>query len=108
VKRPEHLKFIRRLPCIICGRVPSQAAHIRYSSAKWGKANAMSAKPDDMWTVPLCPKHHSKQHAFGAERKWWRLQGVDPHQLAYDLFEVTGNYAAGVEVVRDTYLRIVI
>jgi hypothetical protein len=107
MKRPDHLKFIRKLPCVICGKSPCDAAHIRYSSSKWGKANAMGAKPDDKWTVPLCRKHHRRSHCYG-EQRWWNQQGVDPLALADDLFGATGNHELGVEIVRDSYLRTVI
>ena len=32
VRSKEHLRFVAQQPCLICGRTPSQAHHIRYAS----------------------------------------------------------------------------
>lgn len=44
----------------------------------FAEPNAMSMKVGDNWCVPLCHSCHMKLHAFGDERTWWDLQGVDP------------------------------
>jgi hypothetical protein len=74
----DHKAFIARFGCLICGAWPVEVAHIRYASALFGKPEAgMQAKPDDLWTLPLCPGHHrlgkDAQHS-GGERDWWRCQ----------------------------------
>lgn len=84
-----HLDLIRRLPCLLSGRT-AEAAHIRYADAKHGKPEAgMGHKPEDKWTVPLCPELHRLakecQHN-GNERKWWEQFGVDPLAVALDLY----------------------
>lgn len=55
---PDYLALIRALPCLKCGDGPSEAAHIRASSAAHGKRSGMSEKPDDKWTLPLCAGCH--------------------------------------------------
>jgi hypothetical protein len=84
-KSPTHLDLIRQLPCLLSGR-PAEAAHIRYADAKHGKAETgVGRKPDDRWTVPLCPELHRLlkgcQHDSD-ERAWWQQFGVDPLDVA--------------------------
>ena len=56
----QHLKWIRTLPCVICGkRGHIHAAHLRAASLQYGKlAIGIAEKPDDCWTTPLCVEHH--------------------------------------------------
>jgi hypothetical protein len=68
-----HLRFVAQQPCLICGRVPSHAHHIRYAQAK-----GLGLKVSDEFTVPLCAIHHTENHATGDERRWWRERKVDP------------------------------
>lgn len=44
------LAQIRKLPCVKCGAVPSQAAHSNFG--EHGKCK--SRKADDKYTIPLC------------------------------------------------------
>ncbi len=88
IKDRDYLDFIRSLPCVICG-AKSEAAHVRYSSAEYGKTDTGAAKkPDDRWCVPLCSEHHTQsndaQHQRG-ERVWWELHGVNPLELCLNL-----------------------
>ena len=61
----QHLKWIRSLPCAVCGCSRGiQAAHIRAASLQFGKvAIGLAEKPDGCWTTSLCGQHH----VFGAE-----------------------------------------
>src|SRR5262249_12458641 len=45
----EHLNFVASQACLICGRRPSHAHHIRYAQAK-----GLVLKVSDEFTVPLC------------------------------------------------------
>ncbi|MDQ0305284.1 hypothetical protein J2S75_004336 [Ancylobacter polymorphus] len=87
----DHLRLIRALPCLISGHTPAgQAAHIRYANAQFGKAiTGIGVKPDDKWTVPLCAWEHTEssgaQHRFG-EETWWIERGIDPLQVASNLY----------------------
>jgi len=47
----------------------------------------MGMKVGDNWCVPLCHSHHMDLHAFGDERLWWALQGIEPIPIAEKLFE---------------------
>jgi len=105
-KRPRiesgvHLKFIRGLPCLICGsRYSTQAAHIRVGNPLYGKrATGLSEKPADHWTLPLCAAHHQEQHR-GAEMMFWARQGIDPFRVALALFACGGDEDAGDLIVK--------
>ena len=67
-----HLHFVASLPCLVCGRTPSQAHHLRFAQPR-----ALGSKVSDEWTVPLCVLHHRALHDFGAEEKWWEQTGID-------------------------------
>ena len=56
MRDPKRLAEIRKLPCVRCGQVPSQAAHS--NSAKHGKGKGIKAS--DLFTVPLCHSCHSQ------------------------------------------------
>ncbi len=100
-----HLKWIRTLPCLASGRLTGiEAAHVRYGSLFHDKrSTGMAEKPDDRWAVPL---HHSMhrtgpraQHSEN-ERRWWAGQGIDPLAVAKALYEVSGDDAAGLAIIR--------
>ena len=85
-----HLRLIRQCPCLACGAEPAEAAHIRYSDALRGKVNpGIGARPDDRWTVPLCPTCHRAgedcQHS-GNERVWWEQHRIAPLDVSHDLW----------------------
>lgn len=75
-------------------------AHVRASSASAGAPNpGLQRKPDDCWTVPLSPLEHRRQHAVG-ERAYWSELGLDPHQVARALFEVSPDLDAMRQALR--------
>ena len=81
----KHLAFIRSLPCCICGRIDTDAAHIRTANIGLGKRQSgLAEKPSDKWTVPLCRIHHSEQHGMN-ELAFWKKHGIDPFLLAMQL-----------------------
>lgn len=92
VRDEKHLRFIRDLPCLICGTNQDiHAAHIRAARARWGKTETGAGqKPDDAWTVPLCGDHHvwgsDAQHTRG-EMAWWGERGIDPFVIALALYK---------------------
>ena len=94
-----HLAFIRSLPCIVCAREPSQAAHVRVGGTD-GKGG-VGMKPGDNRTVPLCHDHHAEQHSVG-ERTFWERLDIDPLMLANELFSATGDDHQGREIVHQT------
>ena len=86
-KDEAHLRFVRSLPCCICGRPDVQAAHIRTASLEHGKRGlGMQEKASDCWTVPLCRFHHAEQHSMN-EMGFWKRYGKDPFMLAITLKE---------------------
>lgn len=66
---PEHLAYIRTLPCAICARPgPSEAAHFRL-----GLGGGTGYKPGDDLTLPMCRKHHDEQSLCkSGELGFWR------------------------------------
>ena len=77
-----------------------QVAHLRFSSAAHGKVNpGLQRKPHDKWTLPLCPEEHRQQHA-GSEQAYWAELGVDPHQIAQDLWNASPNLQEMQRVLR--------
>ena len=81
IRSKEHLRFVAQQPCVICGRTPSQAHHVRYAQPK-----GLALKVSDEFTVPLCTIHHSENHATGDERRWWRQRKINPLPVARALW----------------------
>ena len=91
VRSKEHLRFVARQPCLICGRTPSQAHHLRFAQSR-----GVALKVSDEFTVPLCAIHHSENHATGDERAWWQRRNIDPLLIAAALWRKSNGtgYAA--------------
>jgi hypothetical protein len=90
IKNERHLRYIRSLPCCICGGIDTEATHLRVGSINHDKRETgMAEKPSDKWTLPLCNWHHREQHACGDELKFWWSHGIDPFTLAISLKEPT-------------------
>ena len=87
-----HLKSVAKQPCLICGRQPSDAHHLRYVQHP-----ALGRKVSDEFAVPLCRGHHREVHRFGDEAAWWRFTGVDPTVAARALWLETHPRAPGSE-----------
>jgi hypothetical protein len=68
-----HLKFVATQPCLICGRSPADAHHLRFTQPR-----AMGLKVSDEFTVPLCRVHHRDVHSHGDEVSWWERRAIDP------------------------------
>jgi hypothetical protein len=88
------LAFLRQKPCVACGhRPPSDPAHIRMNSEKYGKRSLGGAeKAHDFWCTPLCRRCHDQQHSM-SERAFWRQLGKNPFTIAmelYRIFQTTG------------------
>ena len=82
IRCKEHLRFVASQPCLICGRVPSHAHHVRYAQSK-----GLSLKVSDEFTVPLCAIHHRNIHTTGKEREWWQERKIDPLRVAGRLWQ---------------------
>ncbi len=81
IRCKEHLRYVAQQPCIICGRSPSHAHHIRFA-----QSNGLGLKVSDEFTVPLCAIHHQQNHATGNERLWWQEHKIDPIPVAERLW----------------------
>jgi hypothetical protein len=68
-----HLKFVASQPCLVCGRSPADAHHLRFTQPR-----AMGRKVSDEFTVPLCRTHHRDNHSSGNEVAWWERRAIDP------------------------------
>ena len=101
VKSEAYLKFIRSLPCLLCGDNTSvEAAHIRFGDIRAGKRpTGMGEKPDDRWTLPLCKRHHDEQHKRG-ERLFWTQAGVSPMWVSLALQSVAPDLEAAENLMR--------
>ena len=73
VRDRNHVKAVAQHPCLICGRRPADAHHLRFAQSR-----ALGRKVSDEFTVPLCRGHHREVHRCGDEAGWWKNAGVDP------------------------------
>ena len=99
-QNPQHLKWLRTLPCIITGlREGTEAAHIRMADARYGKRETgKGEKADDRWTVPLNYQLHRAQHSTN-ERLWWEQMKVDPCRVALALYNISGDDIAAETIL---------
>jgi hypothetical protein len=86
-----YLVWIRTLPCLVCGRRPSEAAHLA--------ARAFGQKCSDRETGPLCAWDHRlgphSHHALG--RTFWQHYRIDRARLIRGLNK---SYAASHMAIR--------
>jgi hypothetical protein len=73
VRDRDHVRNVAKQPCLICGRRPSDAHHLRFAQHP-----ALGRKVSDEFTVPLCRGHHREVHRCGDETDWWKKAGIDP------------------------------
>jgi hypothetical protein len=77
----EHCRFVATQPCLVCGRTPAEAHHIRFAQPR-----ALGRKVSDEYTVPVCRVHHRDLHGYGDEASWWAGVGIDPLPIALELW----------------------
>ena len=95
IRDKAHLAFVANEPCLLCGRRPAQAHHLRFAQPR-----ALGLKVSDEFTVPLCNGHHDSLHKTGDERAWWARHGIlDPLQIANRLWAASRQ--AGNDASRD-------
>jgi hypothetical protein len=73
VRDRDHVRLVAKQPCLICGRRPADAHHLRFAQSR-----ALGRKVSDEFTVPLCRGHHREVHRCGDEAAWWKKAGIDP------------------------------
>jgi hypothetical protein len=81
IRDREHVRSVMRNGCLVCGRTPSDAHHLRFSQKR-----ALGRKVSDEFTVPLCRGHHRELHRHGDEAAWWKKLGLDPVAAARTLW----------------------
>jgi hypothetical protein len=80
----EHVKFVAKQACLICGRRPAGPHHLRFAQHR-----AFGRKVSDEFTVPLCRGHHREAHRSGDEVAWWKNAGINPTSTARALWVET-------------------
>jgi ERF superfamily len=77
IRDREHVRSVAKQPCLVCGRRPADAHHLRFAQSP-----ALGRKVSDEFTVPLCRGHHREVHRGGDEAAWWKKTGIDPTAAA--------------------------
>jgi hypothetical protein len=77
-----HLKYVMAQPCLLCGRLPSDAHHLKFA-----QPTSLARKVSDEFTVPLCRVHHRQLHRCGDEVAWWNDMDIDPIPIAQGLWD---------------------
>jgi hypothetical protein len=83
----EHCKFVTTQPCVVCGRMPAEAHHIRFAQPR-----ALGRKVSDEYTVPVCRLHHRDLHTYGDEASWWAAVSIDPLPIALQLWQKSRSH----------------
>jgi hypothetical protein len=81
VRDREHVKSVAKQPCLVCGRRPADAHHLRFAQSP-----TLGRKVSDEFTVPLCRGHHREVHRCGDEAAWWSKSGIDAAATARALW----------------------
>lgn len=81
VRDREHVRFVAKQPCLVCGRRPSDPHHLRFTQTR-----ALGRKVSDEFTVPLCRGHHREVHRCGDETAWWSKTNINPSAAARGLW----------------------
>ena len=81
VRDREHVRFVAQQTCLVCGRQPCDAHHLRFAQNR-----ALGRKVSDEFTVPLCRGHHRELHRHGDEGGWWDRFRLDPNVAARALW----------------------
>jgi hypothetical protein len=81
VRDRDHVKFVAQQACLVCGRRPSDAHHLRFAQSR-----ALARKVSDEFTVPVCRGHHREIHRCGDEAAWWEKHKIDATVIARGLW----------------------
>jgi hypothetical protein len=84
IRDRDHIKSVTKQPCLVCGRRPADAHHLRFAQSP-----ALGRKVSDEFTVPLCRGHHREVHRHGDEAAWWQQLELDPTATARTLWLAT-------------------
>jgi ERF superfamily len=92
IRDRDHVRSVAQRHCLICGRQPSDAHHLRFAQSR-----ALGRKVSDEFTVPLCRGHHREVHRCSEEAAWWRNAGINPTVAARMLWLETHPLSTRVE-----------
>jgi hypothetical protein len=95
-----HLEFVASQPCLLCGRQPSDAHHLRFMQAR-----ALGRRVSDEFAVPLCRTHHRALHRSGDEAAWWKASNIDAATIAHNLWQHTRLDGAPIQQHIDPLLN---
>jgi hypothetical protein len=93
----DHRKFVASQPCLVCGRSPADAHHLRFAQPR-----ALGRKVSDEFTVPVCRVHHRELHRHGDEAAWWQKIKIDPLPIARRLWQHARSNGTPVAANGDT------
>ena len=93
IRDKEHRKFVAAQACLVCGRQPSDAHHLRLAQPR-----ALGRKVSDEFTVPLCRIHHREVHRRADEAAWWNGWGINPYPVAAALWSRTRGVRSVAEL----------
>jgi hypothetical protein len=91
IRDREHVTSVAKQPCLVCGRRPADAHHLRFAQSP-----ALGRKVSDEFTVPLCRGHHREVHRSGDEAAWWKRIGIDPSATARALWLKTNPLPSAI------------
>ena len=63
-----------------------------------GSDAGVGVKPSDRYSVSLCTECHALQHHFG-EQRFWSTVRIDPLNVAFRLWTISGDITAGERIV---------
>jgi hypothetical protein len=95
VRDRDHVRHVAKQPCLVCGRQPADAHHLRFAQSR-----ALGRKVSDEFTVPLCRGHHREVHRCGDEAAWWQKAGLDSAVAARALWLETHPLSTGPAKLR--------
>jgi hypothetical protein len=73
----EHLRYVAKQACLVCGRKNSDPHHLSFTQPR-----ALGRKVSDEFVVPLCRIHHRSVHRANDELAWWKQLGIEPLEVA--------------------------
>ena len=92
VRDRDHVRYVAKQPCRVCGRSPSDGHHLRFAQSR-----ALGRKVSDEFVVPLCRGHHREVHRHGDEATWWQKVGIEPTAAARTLWLETHPLSMGLQ-----------
>jgi hypothetical protein len=94
-----HLDLVASQPCLLCGRQPCDAHHLRFMQPR-----ALGRRVSDEFAVPLCRTHHRALHRSGNEEAWWTSNDLDPVMIAHRLWQHTRLNGFAIQQPSDSLL----